>query len=294
MATSQNQNLSAWDRVVAWYARHGYAVNMVYSLGASVVIIGALFKIMHWPGAGIVLTAGMCTEAFLFMIGIFEKPHAVYNWENVYPQLIGHEVKEVLGGSGVVGAPSTSICGTSLADGDMAQLQKGIADLSKTASQLADLSNVAEAANTLTAKMASATTATEKFAGAQEGLVAQTSALGQKYQTIATGMDEAVRQTQAYGQSIAGINTQVASLNSVYELQLKNIQSQAQAFNAQTEKINTVNASIDAMAANVEKMQAAAAETVKAGADYAENSKKLAEQIASLNKVYGNMLNALA
>ena len=41
-------------------------MTKLYGWGASVVIIGALFKIMHWPGAGIVLTAGMVTEALIF------------------------------------------------------------------------------------------------------------------------------------------------------------------------------------------------------------------------------------
>ena len=104
MANQNNpQELKGWDKVVAWYARHSYAVNMVYSLGASVVIVGALFKILHWPGASYVLMVGMFTESFLFMLGIFEKPHAVYNWENVFPQLIGHEEKELLGGNGLPG-----------------------------------------------------------------------------------------------------------------------------------------------------------------------------------------------
>ena len=85
------KEVKGWDKVVAWYARHAYAVNMVYSGGASIVIIGALFKIMHWPFAGTILTIGMMTEALLFGIGIFEKPHAVYNWENVFPQLRGKD-----------------------------------------------------------------------------------------------------------------------------------------------------------------------------------------------------------
>lgn len=307
MATSQNQ-VKGWDRVVAWYARHSYAVNMIYSGGASVVIIGALFKIMHWPGAGIVLTAGMCTEAFLFLIGIFEKPHAVYNWENVYPQLIGHEVKEVLGGSGVAAEEKEENKVPQIEAKDMEALKKGIENLAATANQLSELGKVAEATNDLTGKMAVAGAAAEKFAGAQEGLVAQSAelgttiqgvntsyqTLGQKYQTVAADMEEAIKQTKVYGKGIEGVNAQMAALNSVYELQLKNIQSQAQAFNAQTEKIQAVNASVEAMTADVQKMQQAADEAVKAGAEYAANSKKLAAQIADLNKVYGNMLNALA
>ena len=58
---------------MAWYESYKgqRVVGMVYSIGASVVIIGALFKILHWPGASTVLMIGMFTEAFLFLIGCF-------------------------------------------------------------------------------------------------------------------------------------------------------------------------------------------------------------------------------
>ena len=80
MANNSQKNLSTWDRIVAWYAGKAYGVQMVYSVGASIVIVGALFKILHWPGASQVLMVGMFTESFLFLIGIFEKPHISYHW----------------------------------------------------------------------------------------------------------------------------------------------------------------------------------------------------------------------
>ena len=57
---------------LAWYESYqGKRVTgIVYSVGAAVVIIGALFKILHWPGASAVLMIGMFTEAFLFTIGV--------------------------------------------------------------------------------------------------------------------------------------------------------------------------------------------------------------------------------
>src|SRR5690606_23357422 len=64
-----------------------YFKNFIIGLGASVVLLGALFKIQHWPGAGIMLTAGMITEAFLFaMLGLLP-PHKDYYWERYYPNL---------------------------------------------------------------------------------------------------------------------------------------------------------------------------------------------------------------
>ena len=59
-------------------------VGAVYSIGAAVVIVGALFKLMHWPMAGVLLTIGMFTEAILFTIGVFEKPHKEYEWDRVF------------------------------------------------------------------------------------------------------------------------------------------------------------------------------------------------------------------
>ena len=81
-----------------WYESYDgkNIVNIVYSAGASVVIIGALFKILHWPGASQVLMIGMFTEAFLFLIGTLEHPHPEFHWENVFPQLLEYGTKPEL------------------------------------------------------------------------------------------------------------------------------------------------------------------------------------------------------
>ena len=65
-------------------------LNYAYSFGAAVVIAGALFKIMHWPGANIMLMVGMGTEVIIFVISAFEPQHdnmPEYHWERVYPEL---------------------------------------------------------------------------------------------------------------------------------------------------------------------------------------------------------------
>ena len=77
-------------------------VGAVYSLGASVVIIGAMFKILHLPGAGITLGIGMVTEAVLFAIGVFDKPHTEYHWQNVFPALLQKEPQPLNISGGVV------------------------------------------------------------------------------------------------------------------------------------------------------------------------------------------------
>ena len=60
-----------------------------YGIGASIVIIGALFKIQHWTGAGLMLAVGLCTEAVIFFFSAFEPLHEEVDWTLVYPELAG-------------------------------------------------------------------------------------------------------------------------------------------------------------------------------------------------------------
>jgi len=69
-------------------------MNMAYGLGAAVVIIGALFKLMHWPGASEMLIAGLGTEAFIFALSAFEPVHKELDWSLVYPELAGGDAKK--------------------------------------------------------------------------------------------------------------------------------------------------------------------------------------------------------
>ncbi|WP_178989749.1 type IX secretion system motor protein PorL/GldL [Winogradskyella schleiferi] len=65
------------------------SMNMVYGLGAAIVIIGALFKIQHWPYGSLILTIGMIVEAIVFTISAFEKQGDDLDWSLVYPELAG-------------------------------------------------------------------------------------------------------------------------------------------------------------------------------------------------------------
>src|SRR5215469_13405860 len=72
-------------------ATRGWKLFMakLYGLGAAVVIVGALFKIMHWPGASIMLTVGLLVEAVIFIFSAFEPLHEELDWTLVYPELAG-------------------------------------------------------------------------------------------------------------------------------------------------------------------------------------------------------------
>src|SRR5450759_2125130 len=61
----------------------------LYGIGASIVIVGALFKIQHWPYATLMLTVGLLTEAVIFFFSAFEPLHEEIDWSLVYPELAG-------------------------------------------------------------------------------------------------------------------------------------------------------------------------------------------------------------
>ena len=287
-----------------WYESYNgkNVVNIVYSAGASVVIIGALFKILHWPGASQVLMIGMFTEAFLFLIGTLEHPHPEFHWENVFPQLLEYGTKPelleekskqprpTLLGAGVAGAPqaasvaaageAASAKAPGLKDDDFKALKEGIADLAKTASQLSELGKVAQTGVKLGEKLEAASAATNDYAAklanvslATDNLTQATGGLSGAYAQIGADMKSVAEETKAYKAGVEQVGKSIAALNTVYELQLQSV-------NAQTEAQKEAAAS--------------AKEAAAAQAAFATGAKQLQKQVASLNDIYGSMLNALA
>lgn len=301
---------------IHWYESYkGKKVTgIIYSAGASVVIIGALFKIMHFPGAGPVLMTGMITEAVLFMIGVLDKPHVDFHWENVFPQILGYgaepeylaEVQSrprpTLLGAGVENgvAPTTTEGGKKsasapvLSDADMDSLKSGIEGLAKTAVQLQELGKVATSTAKLGEKMEAASEAAGKFAASSDAVSKKNDELAVAYGSIVADMQGVVEGTKAYQKNVEVIGAKLGSINSVYELQLNALQAQVDAYKNQAAQVNAASEQVKLITADVQKIQAATAEAVKSHADYEAASKKLAQQVADLNKVYGNMLNALA
>lgn len=311
MATENAAKQGFGARFFHWYESYQgkNVVNIVYSAGASVVIIGALFKILHWPGASQVLMVGMFTEAFLFLIGTLEHPHPEFHWENVFPQLLEYgtkpelleekskQARPTLLGAGVAGGDEVAVNGMNIAaspagpaassakvpslkDEDMKALKDGIADLAKTATQFSELSKVAQTGVKLNERLVAAEAATIEYTSklsavglATDNLTQATGGLSGTYAQISEDMKGVAEETRAYKQGVEQVGQKVASLNSVYELQL-------QAVNAQVEAQKSATA--------------AAKEAAESQVAFAAGAKQLQKQVADLNAIYGNMLNALA
>ena len=308
MSTNNQAPKGAWAKFMHWYESYQgkKVVGCVYSLGASIVIVGALFKIMHFPGAGPMLVAGMSIEAILFAIGCLDKPHAEHHWENVFPQLVGYGadpelIKELesrprptLLGGVAEGNASSKPNVPALSEKELESLKSGIADLAKTATQLSELGSVANTTNKLNEKLDAAGQAAEQFAQAGKAVSEKSVALGETYLQVTADMQKVVADTKAYETQVANLSSQLTSLNAVYELQIKALQSQVDAYKAQSAKIADATVQVENLSAGVKSMTEQANEALKNQEAYVVGAKQLANQVADLNKVYGNMLNALA
>jgi len=193
----------------------------LYGWGAAVVILGALFKIEHLPGASYMLMAGLGMEAIIFFFSAFEKQPVEHDWSLVYPELAHME------------------------DPNSAK---------RPAQQLDDALEKAKIDNELIESL-------------NEGLRSFGESAKQLNETVAaaSGISEYNSQIQ---EGVKNMN----ALNSLYELQL-------QASNQQMEATNLFLQNLQSSVEDSKKFQ--------------EQVGSLAENLEQLNKVYGNMLNAM-
>lgn len=325
-ATKETKKMGAWAKFLHWYESYQgkRTVGAVYSIGASIVIVGALFKILHWPGASEMLMIGMFTESFLFFIGALEKPHPEFNWGNVFPQLLeygsdpavlektANQPRPTLLGAGVEGGETPTmgtgvnvVSGTampvfgetpvattgekvpSLSELQLESLQNGIAGLARTAEQLSELGTIATATTQLTSKMELAGNAAEQFAASQNTLLITSNQLNNAYKMAGTHVQGVANSTKAVATNLETMDNQLNTLNAIYELQIGILQQQADLAKAQ-------HATMEKVSSNLQTWETSVAEAQTSQEAYTEACKKLAAQVADLNAVYGNMLNALA
>ncbi len=286
----------------------------LYGLGAAVVIVGAMFKIMHWPGAGPMLVVGLTTEAIIFFFSAFEPRHEELDWSLVYPQLAGLEDGEATtvtshekGGSSSGLSKLDELLLKSVDNGDelFAKLGKGLENLSKTTSSLSDISKAAVATNDYTTSVKNAadsiSSLTKTYNHSADAINLATSGLTDSYLKTADQISEAGNtltlsysklatsietdqgkwstENKAYGKNIETINKNLSALNAVYELQL---QSNSERFQA-SEKLF---GGMDEVMANLKS-------SIQLSQNYKQEFEKLGQKLTALNQVYGNMLTAM-
>ncbi|MBQ0008168.1 MAG: gliding motility protein GldL [bacterium] len=302
MSTQQGQPQVKESGFDAWWGKPSTkrAVGVVYSIGASIVIIGALFKILHWPGASQVLMVGMFTEALLFAIGVADKPMPEYHWDHVFPSLTDKEANPLnisgnIGGGAPMGSmpmmaggqggnfsnnaiDALTATGT-ISDEEAKKLTQSIKNMNETAAQLANISKVAGLTDSYASNLQKASEAAASFAEKQGNLDKATNSLLDSYKGIADNMSEAKDQTRSFADSASNLSKSLSSINTAYELQLKGVKSQADSIENMNDDLKRLHEVVRGAASNMDA--------------YRQVTDQLAKNIADLNNVYGNMLNAI-
>lgn len=252
--------------------------NMIIGLGAAIVMMGALFKLQHWPGASAMLIAGLSIEAFIFALQGILPPHKDYYWEKLHPGLdVSPEAEEhklsAAAGKGKKGSITAQL-DEMLEEAQVEQnlikrLGENLGKLGTSIEQITDLSDAAAATSKYSneANQAASALAEMKTAYSQA-----TSAVN----SLTSSADS----TKEYHTQIQQISKNMAALNSVYELELQDTNNHLKAMNKFYGNL------VSAMT----NMEEAKEDAVK----YKDEIGVLAKNLNSLNSVYGRMLTAMA
>ncbi len=248
----------------------------VYGWGASIVLIGAMFKINHWNHADILLIVGLGTEAIIFFFSAFEPPHVEPDWSMVYPELKGIY-------HGVKGAEAESLKSPAQRLNDMLdkakidqtmidRLGQGIEKMADNASKLADVSDVANASN--------------EFAGGMKVAASSAKQLGEVFV-------KDVEVANEYSSNVQTVNNNANMLANAYEQAtdiLKNDMNTTEAFastvKSATESANSLADSYQKSAEILSKSVEALDFTAVEGESYNQQLRKIAENLAALNAIY--------
>lgn len=253
-------------------------MGLLYGLGAAVVIVGALFKIEHWPGASTMLIIGLGTEALIFAVSAFEPPHSEVDWTLVYPELAGIEDDQLTEATRKRGKGGSGDAVSQELDKMLEEAKIGPELIESLGSGFRNLADHASKLNNIS----DASVATEEYVENVKGAAGRMSVLSDSYEKAAetlTGMTVSTEDGNTYADNLRSISAKLSELNNVYELQLNSASEHMEASKRAYEGIHGM---MDNLQESVESTQA-----------YKQNITELANNLSSLNTIYGNMLNAM-
>lgn len=191
----------------------------VYGWGAAVVIIGALFKIMHWPFANAMLIAGLGTEALIFFISVFEPIHAEYDWTLVYPELAGIEPSEknVKSQQGTISQQLDKMLAEAKVGPELiTSLGNGLKSLSDNVKDMSSLSNATLATNEYTSNINKASKAIESIGSASSEISNSMSSFAGGLTTMVNNLSATANDSAEFKDNINKLNKNLGTLNNVY------------------------------------------------------------------------------
>lgn len=277
-------------------------MTKLYGWGASVVILGALFKIQHYPGAGLMLMLGMGTEAIIFFFSAFEPLHVEYNWALVYPELaLGNEEEEDEK-SGKKADKKKPLTGTVTQQLDQMLTEAKIGP--ELIESLADgMRNLSDNAHKL-AGAADATAATDGYVNNLKKASESVRNLTLQYDKTSKALDTDSNTSAAYLENVQKAATAVGNLAKIYEDTTKALKTDTGSYNDQLNKLNqnltSINTMYEMQVKNTQAMQQASKKIEESLSTFAANTEmckkevdQLTKNVAKLSSVYGKMVAAM-
>ncbi len=244
-------------------------MSFVYGFGAAVVIVGAWGKILHLSWANIALTAGLLTEALIFVISAFDFPEEDVDWTIVYPELAGADTKgKKDGGKSATQQLDEMMSKAKIGPELIDSLGKGFQNLNENVSRMANLSDASIATNEYSKNVKDAAVAASSFSKA-----ASTAA------EAVSGMSLSSEEAKKYHEQVQSLVKNLSQINAVYELELQDSNNH----------LKTMNKFYGTIAESLQSL----AEATEDSRKYKEEMSKLSKNLSSLNSIYGNMLTAM-
>ena len=298
----------------------------LYGFGASIVIIGALFKIQHWPGAGAALTSGLLIEAVIFFFSAFEPLHEELDWTLVYPELAGmsdpdeiDEYKEQAIADRNVGLQKFDelFQQSQINAEDVRSLGKHLNTISTTTETIGDITSASLVTKEYFDKMGSAAQNMDSVAtayGTNTGeLNESVNALSTSYKNTASLIDQKGKDiADKFAASSSNLTATYEAMSGEVKQEHSAISQSQKQFNQQLETLNKnlgeLNLSYsDQVKGSKEHLQGTAGvfkglnemitslqTSVEETQKYKSEIVKLSESLSELNNVYGNMLSAMS
>ena len=264
----------------------------LYGFGAAVVIVGALFKIQHWPGASPMLIIGLGTEAVIFAFSAFEPIHEELDWTLVYPELAGmkEEKKNELDEKGEETSLTQQLdkmleeakIGPELLE----SLGAGMRGLSESVTKIGDIADASVASKEFTDNISKATdnvsSLSDAYQRANDSVTSSVDQLAGAYSRASRTLESfgaANEEAANYNEQLGKVSKNLSALNAAYELQLQGSNDHLKATNTLYEGIQTILTNLNDSMDDTRR--------------YRSEINSLATNLEALNTVYGNMLTAM-
>uniref|UniRef100_UPI004047484B type IX secretion system motor protein PorL/GldL n=1 Tax=Algoriphagus sp. TaxID=1872435 RepID=UPI004047484B len=246
----------------------------ITGIGASVVILGAMFKILDLPGASWMIGIGLSTEALIFFLSAFEPIHKEVDWSKVYPELNEEEAAPakkktvVASGDPIAAQLDNMLAQANIGPELIESLGKGMQNLASSAENMGNLSDAAVATTEYAAQVQTAS----KTLASMNDSYAQTA-------TALMAMSSASQDAQAYQVQIQAVTKNLAALNAVYELELQDTADQKKTRADFYKNMSTAMSSFTEVGNETQAFK--------------EEMVKLNQNVSALSKIYGGMLTAI-